>query len=178
MGVEHLTLEFPASPYRGFGREAGYNALYFWSTAHCWVRDVAVVNADAGLVLDGTQFCTVADVELASGPRGVDNGAWGVWLKNGADNLITGLSVSTRFVRDVAVQGVQPGTVLANSSGVDLSVDLLYGGPRTAGGNSAARVMLHARKLVFPHPITRAEMTIEAPIPADMLLFAVGDAAG
>jgi hypothetical protein len=38
--------------------------------------------------------------------------------------------------------------------------------------------MLHARKLVFPHPITQAEMTIEAPIPADMLLFAVGDAAG
>jgi hypothetical protein len=129
VGVEHLTLDFPLSPYRGFGREAGFNAIYFWSAAHCWVRDVAVVNADAGVVLDGTQFCTVSDVELTSGPRGVDNGAWGVWLKNGADNLITGLAVTTRFVRDVAVQGVQVGTVVANSAGLDLAIDLLYGGP-------------------------------------------------
>jgi hypothetical protein len=59
VGVEDLTIEFPLTPYKGFGTEAGYNALYFWSTAHCWVKNVAIINADMGVTLDGTHFCTV-----------------------------------------------------------------------------------------------------------------------
>lgn len=60
VGVEELTIEFPQTPYRGFGTEVGYNALYFWSTAHCWVKNVAIINADMGVALDGTYFCTVS----------------------------------------------------------------------------------------------------------------------
>jgi hypothetical protein len=59
VGVEDLTIEFPLTPYKGLGTEAGYNALYFWSTAHCWVKNVAIINADMGVTLDGTHFCTV-----------------------------------------------------------------------------------------------------------------------
>lgn len=60
VGVEDLTIEFPQTPYKGFGTEQGYNALYFWSTAHCWVKNVAIINADMGVALDGTYFCTVS----------------------------------------------------------------------------------------------------------------------
>jgi hypothetical protein len=102
------------SPYRGIGSEAGYNALYLWYTPHCWIRDVSILNADMGIALDGGFFCTIENVELGAGPRGVDTGAWGVWLKNGADVVVKGLRVSTRFVRDIAVQGVQTGTVVVN----------------------------------------------------------------
>jgi hypothetical protein len=59
VGVEHLTIEFPQSPYKGFGTDQGFNAIYFWSAAHCWVRNVAIINADLGVALDGTHFCTV-----------------------------------------------------------------------------------------------------------------------
>jgi RluA family pseudouridine synthase len=35
----------------------------------------------------------------------------------------------------------------------------------------AKRSMLHARRLVFPHPLTGEALTIEAPLPADMQAF-------
>lgn len=58
-GIQDLTIEFPLTPYRGMGREAGFNAIYFWSVVHCWVKNVAIINADMAVTLDGTHFCTV-----------------------------------------------------------------------------------------------------------------------
>jgi hypothetical protein len=57
----------------------------------------------------------VDGLQLSSGNRGVLNGAWGVWVKNGADTLIKDLNAQARMVRDIAVQGLQPGTVIVNS---------------------------------------------------------------
>lgn len=57
----------------------------------------------------------VDGLQLSSGGRGVNNGAWGVWLKNGADTLVKYFNAQARMVRDVAVQGLQPGTVIVNS---------------------------------------------------------------
>ncbi|KAF6262421.1 hypothetical protein COO60DRAFT_1676006 [Scenedesmus sp. NREL 46B-D3] len=128
-GIQDLTIEFPLTPYRGMGREAGFNAIYFWSVMHCWVKNVAIINADMAVTLDGTHFCTVDGLQLSSGSRGVNNGLWGVWLKNGADNLIRNFNAGSRLVRDIAVQGLQPGTVISNSSGVDLSIDAMASGP-------------------------------------------------
>jgi hypothetical protein len=54
-------------------------------------------------------------LQLSSGGRGVNNGAWGVWLKNGADTLVKDFNAQARMVRDIAVQGLQPGTVIVNS---------------------------------------------------------------
>jgi hypothetical protein len=59
-GIQDLTIEFPLTPYRGMGREAGFNAIYFWSVVHCWVKNVAIINADMAVTLDGTHFCTVS----------------------------------------------------------------------------------------------------------------------
>lgn len=73
VGVEDLTIEFPQTPYKGFGTEAGFNAMYFWSTVHCWVRNVAIINADMGVALDGTYFCTVRGAASTGG-------WWGFWL--------------------------------------------------------------------------------------------------
>jgi hypothetical protein len=57
----------------------------------------------------------VDGLQVSSGGRGVINGAWGIWLKNGADTLVTNFNAQARMVRDVAVQGLQPGTVIVNS---------------------------------------------------------------
>lgn len=59
VGIESVTIEFPLTPYKGMGKEAGYNAVYFWSAVHCWVKNVAIINADMAVALDGTHFCTV-----------------------------------------------------------------------------------------------------------------------
>ena len=36
---------------------------------------------------------------------------------------------------------------------------------------SVARLMLHARELTFPHPVTSDEVRIQSPLPADMVRF-------
>lgn len=45
--------------------------------------------------------------------------------------------------------------------------DFLYGGKNPA----YPRLMLHARELAFPHPLTGAELTLTAPAPADLRAF-------
>ena len=52
--------------------------------------------------------------------------------------------------------------------GAPLLGDPKYGGPRMVGSVSVPRVMLHARRLELPHPITGAPMVFEAPVPADL----------
>ena len=42
-----------------------------------------------------------------------------------------------------------------------------YGGALTFAGQVAARLMLHAAKLAFPHP-DGGQTTVEAPLPSDM----------
>lgn len=48
--------------------------------------------------------------------------------------------------------------------------DFLYGGKTS----KFPRLMLHARRLVFLHPVSGVELAIEAPVPADFRAF-VGD---
>jgi 23S rRNA pseudouridine1911/1915/1917 synthase len=51
--------------------------------------------------------------------------------------------------------------------GAPLLGDARYGGPRRVGEVAIPRVMLHARRLELPHPVTGAGMVFEAPIPED-----------
>jgi 23S rRNA pseudouridine1911/1915/1917 synthase len=48
--------------------------------------------------------------------------------------------------------------------------DTMYGGrPFVADGINFERQALHARRITFVHPVTLASMTIEAPLPADLI---------
>ncbi len=51
--------------------------------------------------------------------------------------------------------------------GLPILGDPLYGGLESIAGRTVPRVMLHARALVFPHPLTGVETTVRAPIPED-----------
>ncbi|WKS95624.1 RluA family pseudouridine synthase [Riemerella columbina] len=53
--------------------------------------------------------------------------------------------------------------------GVPIKGDLKYGAPRS---NADGGISLHARKLVFVHPVTKAEMEIIAPVPPHDALWA------
>lgn len=56
--------------------------------------------------------------------------------------------------------------------GLPILGDPLYGGAASIAGKPVSRVMLHARALIFPHPITGVEMTVCAPIPQDIAALA------
>jgi 23S rRNA pseudouridine1911/1915/1917 synthase len=53
--------------------------------------------------------------------------------------------------------------------GAPLLGDPRYGGPRRVLETSVPRVMLHARRLALPHPVTGALLVFEAPVPEDFL---------
>jgi 23S rRNA pseudouridine1911/1915/1917 synthase len=50
--------------------------------------------------------------------------------------------------------------------GLPILGDATYG-PNSAHAGTAARLMLHAANLSFPHPVTQAEISIQSPIPED-----------
>ncbi len=50
--------------------------------------------------------------------------------------------------------------------GCPIKGDLKYGAPRS---NPDGSISLHARRLTFTHPVTKQEITVEAPVPDDRL---------
>ncbi len=62
VGLQGFRVEFPDTEYAGHHTEAGYNAIYLQDLAHGWVRDVAIHNADSGILSDGCVNVTVAGV--------------------------------------------------------------------------------------------------------------------
>eukprot|EP00878_Enallax_costatus_P038027 GHUV01043156.1.p1 GENE.GHUV01043156.1~~GHUV01043156.1.p1 ORF type:complete len:222 (+),score=22.33 GHUV01043156.1:621-1286(+) len=87
--------------------------------------------ADLGVIIDGSPFFTIRRLHLGTTQsRGASyDGTWGVWLKNGADVLVTRFNVSATFTQDIAVQAFQIGTAITNGIGTNLSVNALYAGP-------------------------------------------------
>jgi len=123
-GVENLAFEFPLTPYKGHFTELGFNPVALSGVAHCWVRNVRVVNADSGPFISGV-FNTADGVVLES-TRAVDNqnctGHHGVSL-GGGDNLLTNFDLRMRFIHDVTVSGFCSGNVISRGRGNDLSLD-------------------------------------------------------
>jgi hypothetical protein len=69
----------------GEGKELGYNGLYFYGTAHSWVRNVVFENAELGVSFDSGSFNGVENVTFRS-TRPTDaampyTGGRGIWNK-------------------------------------------------------------------------------------------------
>jgi hypothetical protein len=130
VGIENLSIEFPWTPYPGHFREKGYNALTLSRVSQCWIRNLEIENADFGLSLEDTNFCTVQSLRLtvsanraqtpeakgASGHHGIDIG-------HGAENLVTGFDIETKFVHDISLEWFALHTVYAKGRGLDLAMD-------------------------------------------------------
>jgi hypothetical protein len=122
-GIEDLAFEFPAREYGGHFSELGFNAVAFNGVAHCWARNLLVINADSGIYAGG-RFCTIdglrcemRDVVEADGVFGHH----GVGL-NGHDNLLTRFDIGQRFIHDITVE-TGAGNVASSGRGTDLSFD-------------------------------------------------------
>ena len=123
-GVENLAFEFPLTPYKGHFTELGFNPVALSGVAHCWLRNVRVVNADSGPFISGA-FNTLEGLVMESArPRDNQNcdGHHGVSL-GGADNLLTNFDLRTRFIHDITVSGFCSGNVVSRGRGTDLSLD-------------------------------------------------------
>lgn len=123
-GVENLGFEFPVTPYKGHFTELGFNPVALSGVAHCWIRNLRVLNADSGPFISGV-FNTAEGVVLES-RRPVDNqqctGHHGISV-GGGDNLVTRFDIRTRFIHDITVSGFCAGNVIESGRGADLSLD-------------------------------------------------------
>ena len=127
-GVESLSIEFAQETYAGHFKEAGYNALYISAVHDCWVRGVHIINADYGIGLNGTHFCTLEGINMYDGaPR--EGGHHGIDISYGADNLVANFSIGKEFLHDLSVEWYTHGNVFSDGSGVDLNLDHHRGVP-------------------------------------------------
>ncbi len=126
VGIEHLAFEFPDDPYLGHFTELGFNALQINGAAHSWIRNVVIRNADSGIAMGGSVFCTVTGVVLESKRRANNphdsSGHHGITV-NSLDCLCTEFEFKTKFIHDLTVTGGSVGSVFSNGAGPDMSLD-------------------------------------------------------
>ncbi|HEY0709120.1 MAG TPA: hypothetical protein VGG33_20085, partial [Polyangia bacterium] len=124
VGIEHLALEMASGSYPGHFNERGFNGIYFDGAHDSWVRNVKILNADFGLSLYRSFFCTVSNVVIdANIDRGGFTGHHGLNAARGADNWFTEFDVRKRYVHDLTVDGYVMGTVWSKGKGIDMNMD-------------------------------------------------------
>lgn len=130
-GVEHLTIEFPATPYRGHWTEEGFNPVEIKGAADCWIRGVRIVNPDSGPFVIGSVFCTLDGIEFVSTRKPVDDdiqGHHGISLM-GVDCLARNFIIGMKFFHDLTVSQGSTGNVFSNGKAADLAIDNHRHGP-------------------------------------------------
>ncbi len=130
VGIENLTMEFPEVRYTEHHKEPGYNGIQILNAANCWVRNLKFLNADNGIFLDFSRFCTIANVyfgayegRAVSYRADVVSGHHAMKTYRGADNLFTGFEVNTRFIHDITLGAGSNGNVFSKGKGIDLNFD-------------------------------------------------------
>lgn len=129
-GIENLTLQFQSSDYLGHFQELGFNAIAVSKdAAHCWVRDLRIVDADSGIF--GVGMHGTADRILFEAKRGPARegmtGHHGV--DGGIDCLIQNVTFDTKFFHDLSVSGGYAGNVFRLVRGLDVNLDHHRWGP-------------------------------------------------
>lgn len=128
-GVESLGFEFSAASYGGHFKERGQNAIELRAVHDCWVRDVAIRNADLAVNIMA-RGCTVSGVRVtADAARGIKTGGVPdctghhcIQIKHGEDNLVTDFAIETCYVHDLSVENAA-GNVFSRGRGRDLCLD-------------------------------------------------------
>lgn len=130
-GVEHLTIEFPPTPYRGHWTEEGFNPVEIKGAADCWLSGLKIVNPDSGPFIIGSVFCTLDGIEFVSTrkPAGEDiQGHHGISLM-GVDCLCRNFTIGMKFFHDLTVSQGSTGNVFSNGRAADLAIDNHRHGP-------------------------------------------------
>lgn len=62
VGIEDLQLVFPENPYFGHHNESGFNGIYFTGVHNGWISNVAISNADSGILTDDAANVTIRNI--------------------------------------------------------------------------------------------------------------------
>ena len=124
VGIEHLGFEFAGVPKKEHLEEEGFNAIHILRAVNCWVRDVEFTDADNALNVADSRFCTFSNLRIRAAKRTGLTGHHGLWATGGAqDCLFTDFQFETRYVHDLAVEGLANGNVFSDGLGPSLNFD-------------------------------------------------------
>jgi len=126
-GVEHLTLQMPTHVRPGHMQDPGFNAIYLKYAQHCWVRNVVIINADNGIIMEDAANNTLAGVTMDAAPESFTPTTqpgqkpakpykFGMHhaysLRTGScDNLITDFTVTAQVMHGLSMQDFANGNV-------------------------------------------------------------------
>ena len=133
VGLEGFSMEFPSAAYPGHYKEKGANGIWMDGAWNSWVKDVAIRNADCGIMLENSTFCTVTRVRFTASPerevmtpkgmhQGRHSGHHGIQMRGGDDCLVSYFLFETRFLHDLTVEDTT-GNVFMKGKGVDICFD-------------------------------------------------------
>lgn len=131
-GVEGMTFEFAGREKREHLMEEGFNAVELSMVADCWVRNLRIIDADLGVLLNDSRFCTVEDIEIvAENRKGLTEFEWdgitghhGLWAAGFAqENLFQNFVFKTKYHHDLTVENFALGNVFRRGRGLAINFD-------------------------------------------------------
>lgn len=131
-GVEGIAFEFAGREKREHLMEEGFNAVEFQMVADCWARNLRIIDADLGVLVSDSRFCTVENIEIVADKRpgiveedvtGI-TGHHGLWASGFAqDNLFQNFVFKTKYHHDLTVENFANGNVFRNGRGLMINLD-------------------------------------------------------
>lgn len=132
-GLQNFTVKFPEHHYKGHFKEVGFNVLEAGGMAHCWVKNLEIVNCDSGLFVRGTQ-CTIENVVIRSPGVKADSkgfvGHHGITL-SGTNHLLRNFEYKDVFIHDITLGLGASGQVVTDGKAKNLSLDHHKRAPNT-----------------------------------------------
>jgi hypothetical protein len=118
VGIEHLAIAFPSTPYPGHHRERGYNAVDFsHNVVHAWIRDVEVRNCDSGIFVGRrSKWLTLTQLRFVSSRAGDakgNQGHHGVALSSCSDVLVADITFESELIHELTLTHRAVGNVLS-----------------------------------------------------------------
>ncbi|KAL4448017.1 hypothetical protein ABPG75_005236 [Micractinium tetrahymenae] len=132
-GVERLTIQFKWEKAKAHLADRGYNAFQFEGVRNCWIRNVAILNADNGANLHFVDHSLVSN--LAVGVTRLrnyirdphqPNGHHPLTLYHGHYNLVAGAHINATYSHDITVARVTMLNVFTKCKGYNLCLGAPY----------------------------------------------------
>lgn len=158
-GIEDLTVEFGWKRAKAHLNEDGHNGVILQETIFCWVKNVAVINADLNILVRRSNFVTVTGVDAritkdrSYRRRTNRQGHIAFAIHDSSDIEVSDFNVEEKWYHDLSTRNSQL-SVFRQGRGKDVNMDLhrfapymiLYedidlgkgGRPFTSGGKDAS----------------------------------------
>lgn len=133
VGMKDLSVIFSPTIYEGHFSEKGQNAVQFDGASRCTMENIRIRNADYGVFLKNSHFCTLKNLIFDAGNRGHSGyiGHHAMTFARSTHNLAHQFQIEGRFVHDLTVTTFASNNVFSQGRGTDMNMDHHRGYPQS-----------------------------------------------